>query len=318
MVSAVICGLFVKRPDVVIATSPQFFCGWAGVIVSRFRSIPFILEIRDIWPESIVAVGAMSSGRLLRFLEWLEMKLYGSADRIVTVGDGYKRKLVEKTGTQHDKISIIPNAVDMDMFSPRAANAELREQYGLRDGFVCSYIGTIGMASGLDVVLNAARILRKTGRQDIKFLLVGDGAAKDDLQRAAQRDQLDNIVFTGRQDKKRIPEFLALSDACLVHLKKKETFETVMPSKIYEACAMSKPIILGVKGCAAKLVADAGAGICIEPEDAGQLVDAVLSLAKDEPFRRALGEKGRQMVLRDFDCDQFARTYLSLIRDMCE
>ena len=313
MFSAILSGMFVKKPDVIIATSPQFFCGWAGAIVSKLRGLPFILEVRDIWPESIVAVGAMSNRRLLRLLEWLELWLYAAADHIVTVGEGYKRKLFEKTG-RADGISIIPNGVDLKTFSPREPDAAMKQKLGLQGCFVCSYVGTIGMASGLDVVLEAARILKKSGQQNIKFLLVGDGAVKDDLQAKAASEGLDNVVFIGRQDKARIPDLLALSDACLVHLKKKAIFETVMPSKIYEAAAMSRPIILGVGGHAAKLTRDAGAGICIEPENAAQLIDAVEQLAGDPSACREFGEKGRLMVKQAYDCDRLAREYESAIQ----
>lgn len=312
MFSAVLCALFVKRPDVVIATSPQFFCGWACAIVCKLRRLPFILEIRDIWPESIVAVGAMSEGRMLRFLEWLEIKLHSAADHIVTVGPGYRDRLVEKN-VLPERISIIPNGVDTAMFSPREPTPGLKKEFGVENCFVCSYIGTVGMASGLDVVLRAARIFKEHGRADIRLLVVGDGAVRDDLQAAAEKNGLDNVIFTGRQPKDRIPDFLAMSDVCLVHLRKEKLFESVIPSKIYEAAAMAKPVVLGVKGRAAKLATDAGIGICIEPENAEELANVVEQLAGNVSQCHKMGLAGREMATADYDYDRLARRYMEVI-----
>ena len=165
----------------------------------------------------------------------------------------------------------------------------MREQYGLGNAFVCSYIGTIGAACGLDVVLRAARRLRDEGRDDVIFLLVGDGAARESLESAAREEGLTQVVFTGRQDKCTMPDHLAMSDACLIHLAKKDLFRTVLPSKIFEAAAMERPIVLGVEGYAAEIVDGAGAGICIEPENEQELIEAVVKLAANPEFAKKLG-----------------------------
>src|SRR6185436_461198 len=229
MIAAAIAGLFVRRPDVVIATSPQFFCGWAGVIVSAVRRRPFVLEIRDLWPESIEAVGAMRNRRLLRFLEWLERRMYAAATWIVTVGDGYRAKLVER-GIDPARIDVIPNGVDLSVFLAGADGAAVRTRYGLGERFVCAYLGTIGMGCGLDVVLRTAHLLRARGRDDVRFLLVGDGAVREELEARARAEGLLPLVqFTGRQPKGDMPAFLAATDACLVHLTRTELFKTVLP-----------------------------------------------------------------------------------------
>lgn len=316
MFSASFAGLFVRKPDIVIATSPQFFCGWAGIITSRVRRVPFILEVRDLWPDSIVAVGALRNGLLLRLLKWLEVKMYAAAQEIVTVGKGYEEELIRKE-VQAAKISIIPNGVDREVFYPRHAEKKIREDCGLDREFVCSYVGTIGMASGLEIVLRTAKLLKDRQRHDIKFLLVGAGAVADELQQEARRQNLDNIVFLGRQDRRLIPGIISVSDACLVHLKKARIFETVLPSKIFEASAMAKPIILGVAGHAADLVRRADAGICIEPENAEQLFAAVVKLADDPALCRALGQSGHEYVMRHYDRDVTASDYLNVIISTC-
>jgi len=313
LVSATIAGVCMRRPDVVIATSPQFFCGWAGAIVSWLRGLPFILEIRDIWPASIVTVGAMRNRRLLRLLEWLELRMYAAATHIVTVGEGYRDELRRK-GVPVDKITVISNGVDQELFQPRHPDADLRARWGLDGQFVCAYVGTIGMASGLEVVLRAAGELAARGRTDIHFLIVGDGAVRGELEGEAARRGLHNVTFTGRLDKRLIPPLLASVDVGLVHLKKRDLFTTVMPSKIFEAAAMAKPIILGVEGHAAALVQRAGCGICIEPENAEQLVAAVQRLADTPTLGAALGRAGREYFVRRFDRGALAAEYLELLR----
>lgn len=311
MFSAVFVSLFLKKPNLIIATSPQFFCGWAGVIVSRLRHIPFILEIRDIWPESIVAVGALGNKRLLRILEWLELKMYAAAKHIVTVGKGYKQKLIEK-GVQANDITVITNGFDGEFFHPQQPNENIRRHYNLNHEFICSYIGTIGMACGLDVVLRAAKLLKNKQRNDIKFLLVGSGAIKARLQQQALEEKLDNIVFVDRQDKHLIPGFLSITDACLVHLKKTELFKTVLPSKIFESAAMAKPIILGIEGFAAEFVKQANAGTCIEPENAEQLAQSIENLADNPQLCQSLGQAGREYVMKYHNRDSLANEYLDI------
>jgi len=312
MLTGTILGLFVKRPDVVIATSPQFFCGWAGVFVSKLRRRPFVLEIRDLWPESIQAVGAIQNPFLLRCLEWLELRMYAAADWVVTVGEGYQQKLLER-GVPGERMSIIPNGVDRGSFSERVGPGSVRDEFGLGDRFVCAYVGTLGMGSGLHVVLRAARRLKQAGRDDIRLLLVGDGSIREELEASARAEGLDCLVFSGRLAKRRMPEVLAAVDACLVHLRKTDLFKTVLPSKIFEACAMRRPIVLGVEGCAAELVEGAGAGICIEPENEQELLDAVTRLADDPELRKRLGDAGYDRIALHYDIDALGKTYAELL-----
>ncbi|MCF7959012.1 MAG: glycosyltransferase family 4 protein [Phycisphaerae bacterium] len=312
MFSAVFIGLFVKKPDILIATSPQFFCGWAGTLLSKLRRLPFILEIRDIWPDSIVAVDAITNHRVIHILETLEYLMYKSADKIVTVGAGYKRQLIQK-GVPGEKIDIITNGVDPDIYFPREPDMALKKRYDLENKFICSYIGTIGMASGLHVAVEAAQILKNRNRDDIRLLIVGDGAIRRDLQKQAQMLNLDNIVFTGQQPKKKIPNFLSIADLCLVHLKKASLFKSVLPSKIFETAAMGKPMVIGVQGDAADLVTDAGAGVCIEPENADQLAAALEKLADRPGQLQTMGRAGQNYILNHYNRQTLAADYLQII-----
>ena len=316
MLSAVLASLRLPRPDVILATSPQFFCGWAGVLASRLRRVPLVLEIRDIWPESIQAVGALGNRRLLRLLEWLERKMYLSAHHIVAAGQGYRDNIVGKANVA-SRISVITNGVDLRRFAPRSPDVDFLHARGLTGKFVCSYVGTIGMAHGLGVVVEAAKILAGKGRSDVGFCLVGDGASRRWLEEEAERAGVsDLVVFTGRQPKERIPAILASSDACLIHLKRCKLFGTVIPSKIFETLAMARPIIMGVQGEAQAIVMQAGGGVPMEPDSPQSLVDAVETLADNPTDVARIGQTAHKYVAKHFSRDVLAATYLRVLHDV--
>jgi glycosyltransferase involved in cell wall biosynthesis len=305
LLTAVWCALWLRKVDVVIATSPQFFCGWAGVLCHWLRRWPFVLEIRDIWPESIVAVGAMRRSLAMRILEWLELRMYAAADFIVTVGDGYRGQLLERR-VPAEKIAVIPNGVDLALFPPLPPDRELREQWNGAGRFVCAYIGTVGMAHGLEVVLTAAKSLHDDGRDDIQFWIVGDGAERNRLQKLATDERLDNITLIPKADVGRV---LASCDACLVHLRGTELFGTVIPSKVFETMAMNVPIIMGVRGQAQEIVLRGRGGLPMTPDDANSLLQCLDEVAR-QPQEYSLG---RQYVAEHFHRDELARRMLEIV-----
>ncbi len=301
------------RADVVIATSPQFFAGCAGVPVSRAHGAPLVLEIRDIWPDSITAVGALKEGRVIRALEGFEHALYDAADHIVTVGEGYRQNMIRK-GVPPAKIDVVTNGVDADLFTPRPPDPALRARLGfMADTFVVTFAGTIGMASGLEVALGAARRLKEQGRDEVAFLLVGDGAVRADLETQARARGLDNVVFTGLVPRTELPDYLASSDACLVHFRRQELFSTILPSKFFEDAAMEKPILLGFEGEARALLTEADCGIAFEPGNDAELAGAVLELVGDRAECARLGANGRRYVLEHFDRRTLAHQYLEIL-----
>ena len=318
MISSVLCFLFFcRRPNLIIATSPQFFNGWAGTIASWLKWCPFILEIRDIWPESIVTVGALKKNNLLvRILERLEKWMYRSANHIVTVGNGYRDNILSKVDVA-DRISVVTNGVDLDVFSPQQPSKDFLQKHGLEDRFVCSYVGTIGMAHGLGVVLRASEILKSLGREDVVFCLVGDGAHREKIERDVVESNLGDMVrFTGRLPKSEMPMVLASSDCLLIHLKKTDLFATVIPSKIFEAMAMERPLVMGVQGESADIVEDSGAGIGMESDNEQQLVDAVLKLKDDDDLRNRLCHNGRKFVSKHFTRDSLAKKMLEVMEQV--
>ncbi|MGQ0633603.1 MAG: glycosyltransferase family 4 protein [Planctomycetaceae bacterium] len=316
LVSAVVASLRLPRPDVVVATSPQFFCGWAGVFASRLRRAPFVLEIRDIWPESIGAVGAMRNRAALGLLEWLERRMYLAADHIVAVGNGYRDRILEKASVP-ERVSVVTNGVDLERFVPAAPDPRFLHMWDLEGKFVCSYVGTIGMAHGLGVVVEAAAMLRDQGRDDICFCIVGDGAERQKLKAAVDQAGLSGaVVLTGLLPKDEMPAVLSSSQACLIHLRKCELFGSVIPSKLFETMAMQRPIVMGVEGEAREIVRRAHAGVEMEPESAASLVECVTRLADDRELSSELGRSARQFVARNYSRDVLAQTMLHVLQNV--
>ena len=273
MISAVFFGMFEKRPDIVVGTSPQFFAAVAAWLLSVFKWRPFIFELRDLWPASIVTVGAMKKGLIIRLLEKLELFLYRRAAAIIPVTESFKDDLVSR-GIDSIKIHVVRNGVDLSLYVPRPCSEVLAAELGVEGKFVVAYLGTHGMAHALDNVLNAAELLRDD--ENIVFLLVGHGAQKQNLLSQAAQMNLSNVVFHDVMPKERMPELWSVSDVALVHLKDDPVFATVIPSKIFEAFGMGKPVmIVQPDGEAAELVRSAGAGEWIPPEQPEALADAV-------------------------------------------
>lgn len=310
MCSASVVSLFLPKADVVLSTSPQFFNGLAGYVVSRLRRIPWVLEIRDLWPESIVAVGAIKSPAIIQILEWIERFAYRKADRIVPVTDAFRAYMLNK-GIEDDKIVVVKNGVDLAQYAPCDKVGSLAEQLGVKGKFVVSYFGTHGMAHHLETVLQAAH--RLSHSKHVVFLMVGDGAERQALVRMRHEMGLDNVVMLDQQPKSRMRELWALSDVSLVLLKKSELFKTVIPSKIFESLAMEKPILLGVEGESAELIHAAQAGLCIEPEQPDELAAKVLELSRKPELCQQLGRNGRTYVIKHFDRTALARKLSALI-----
>ncbi len=315
MASAIVVGLLrIRRPDIVVATSPQMLCGLAGFILARVWRRPFVFEVRDLWPESIVAVDAMKDNIVIRDLRRLARHLYDHSDRIVTVGDGYRRQIHARYGVPLEKMSEVPNGIRTDLFEPGPRDNDVRREYGWGDRSVILYLGTHGMAHALHVVLEAAETLRD---EDYLFAFVGEGAEKDRLKRIAADKRLTNVCFIDQQPKDRVPLFYAACDLGLVPLRDTPLFQDVLPSKIFELLAMERPILLSVDGQARQLVETSGGGVFVPPEDADSLAEAIRRLAAKPRELAAMGRSGRDFVLRHYDRAQQAVTYRGLLAEVC-
>jgi glycosyltransferase involved in cell wall biosynthesis len=314
-VSAAMTGMFLRRPDVVIATSPQLLVGLSGWWIARRKRVPFVFEVRDLWPESLAAVGMGSANSSLhRTLGKIAGFLYRHSERIVVVTPAFEAHLVKHWNVPREKISVIENGVETDLFAPQSAT-ELRRELGLDEKFVVSYIGTMGMAHGLETILTAAAQLRDTN-PEIAFLLLGEGADKDRIVELARQRNLNNVRFVDQQPREKIPAYICASDACLVLLKKTDLFKTVIPTKMLEFMSCERPVILGVDGQARSILEEAGGGLVIEPENSAALVNAVRSLADNRQLVHKLGQAGREHMLRKFSRRHTAERYISVLENL--
>ena len=312
MLSAMLVGAIrVRSPNLVIASSPQLLCGLAGYVLAKRFGVPFVLEVRDLWPESILAVEAMKQNYMVRGLKRLALFLYRTAALIVTVGDGYKREIHERYGIPLERMQVVPNGIDVDLFVPGRRENAIRQQYGWGDRFVVLYVGTHGMAHALHVVLDAAEQLRS--HDDILFVFVGEGAEKENLIRLASKKRLSNVQFIDQQPRPRVPLFYAACDVGLVALRDTKLFQSVLPSKIFEYLGMAKPILMSVDGESRRLLEDAGAGWYVPPEDSSALCDAVLEAFRNQDNLGCMGMRGRAYVLQYYDRRVLAAQYLQLL-----
>ncbi len=302
--TAILASSRASRPDVVVATSPQFFAGVAGAIIARLKRRPFVLEVRDLWPKSIAELGQLPPGPILSALEALETWLYRSAAGIVVNTRTFHDHITAR-GVASDSIELVYNGIDPAMFKPRPKNLELLAHHGLADRFTVAYVGTLGLAHGLTLLVDVAE--RLAARNEIQFVLIGDGADREKLEAEVARRGLRNFHMLGLQPRDAMPDWIASIDVLLVMLRDLPVFETVIPSKIFEFLAQERPVILSAKGEIRRMMAEAGGALVIDPEVADQLVAAIdeVIARPDEARRRA--EAGRRFVEAGFLRDDLAR-----------
>jgi glycosyltransferase involved in cell wall biosynthesis len=310
--SAGITGSFLGRPDLIIATSPQLLVGLSGWWVAKIKRVPFVLEVRDLWPESLAAVGAGSANSLLyRALHKVAGFLYRKAQQIVVVTPAFREHLIQRWDVPAEKISVVQNGVETKLFCPRRSDA-IRKDLSIENKFVVSYIGTMGMAHGLETVLDAAQRL-STSAPEVLFMLVGEGAERVRIQAIAEAKKLTNIRFVSQQAREKIPLYISASDVCLVLLKKSEVFDTVIPTKMLEFMSCAKPVILGVGGQARRIMEAARAGLCIKPENPDALCDAIERLRTQDYLRESLGQNGREYILHNLSRERTAAEHLNVL-----
>jgi glycosyltransferase involved in cell wall biosynthesis len=309
--TAALASFRVERPDVVIATSPQFFCGLSGMLISRLKARPFVLEIRDLWPDSIVQLGQMERGPLIRALELLEAVLYRSATAIVVNTRAFIEHIHER-GVPRDRIELIYNGVDPTLFSPRPRDEELLQEHGLDGKYLVSYLGTLGLAHGLTTLVEAADALRD--HDDIEFLLIGDGAARGEVEAEIAKRGLTNVRLLGLVPRSEVPDWIACIDLQLVMLRDLEVFSTVIPSKTFEFLSQERPIIVAApQGEIRQLVDEAKAGFTIDAERSQLLAETILRVKSDPSEAAARARSGREWVISNFVRNDLAMKMLSFV-----
>lgn len=308
-VTSFLAGLF-QQADIIIATSPQFFTALSGRTLSFWKRKPWIMEVRDLWPESIKTVGAMKDNPIIRYFEWEEKKCYRLADKIVVVTDSFKKRLEEKNVIPN-KIEVIKNGVDLTRFSPTAKDEKLLEELNLKGKKIIGYIGTHGMAHKLDFILQCAANME--GKNNYHFLFIGAGAEKKNLLKLKEQLKIMNVTMLDPVSKQEVKRYISILDIALINLRKSELFTTVIPSKIFENAGMEIPILMGVNGEARQIVESYQAGLCFEPEseeDFSQKLHLLLS----DPVLYEQCKAGCRKLAHDFDRKQLAKRMLNIIK----
>jgi glycosyltransferase involved in cell wall biosynthesis len=314
--SAAISGLDLEKPDVVIATSPQLLVALSGWWLAWWKRAPFVFEVRDLWPESLAAVGVGGEGGLLhRALGAIAGFLYRHANHIVVVTPPFKEHLIRHWQVPEAKISIVENGVETDLFRFDPAAIQARTELHLESRFLICYIGTMGMAQGLETLIPAAERLQ-AALPAATFLLIGEGAEKQRIAQLAATRGLTNIQFLDQQPRERIPAYISAADVCLVLLKKKDLFKTVIPTKLLEYMACERPVIVAVDGQARQMVEASGAGVFVEPEDSDALAHAIVILSADPHRRRRMGISGRDYIVRQLSRERTAQNYLTVLDNL--
>jgi len=316
-ISAAVAGLGLAKPDVIIATSPQLLCALAGWWIARWKRVPFVFEVRDLWPESLAAVGAGGEGSLLhRALATIAGFLYKRADRIVVVTPAFKEHLIRNWRVPEEKIAVVENGVETDLFRPDAtASSEVRNRFSLEGRLLICYVGTMGMAHGMGTLIAAAEELQ-TALPDAMFLLIGEGAEKQTIIELAAARRLTNVRILDQQPRERIPAFISASDLCLVLLKRTDLFKTVVPTKLLEYMACARPVIVAVDGQSRQIVEEARAGVFTPPEDSVALAKTIRELAQDSARRNQMGTNGRQFIVEKLSRQQTAWNYISVLEEL--
>ncbi len=307
-ITAFWASLFIKT-DIIIATTPQLFTAVGGYLSAVFKRKPWIMEVRDLWPESIKAVEAMNQSRVLKLLDRLVLFLYKKADRIVVVTDAFKKR-IHACGVPLEKIEVVKNGVHLHKFMHGPKNEKLLHQLHLQDKFTIAYIGTHGMAHKLDFILDCAKEVKNP---KIHFLFIGAGAMKKRLLAQKESLQLTNVTMLDAIPKSEVVKYISISDIALITLRKKETFTKVIPSKIFENAAMLKPILLGVEGEAKELIESYQAGICFEPENKADFLNK-LNLLFEKQDKYPDYQKGCLALAKDFDRKVLALNMLNVIQ----
>lgn len=310
MITSVVAGLRASSVDLVMGTSPPIFQAVSAWVVARLRRRPFVLEVRDLWPEFAINMGVLSNPTLISLSRRLEAFLYAKARLIIVNSPAYRDYLLAK-GILEQKIRLIPNGADPDMFDVEGKGERVRRDLGLNGQFVVSYTGALGMANDIPTILRAADHLRHDSK--IHFLLVGDGKERANLEELAATMRLPNVTFTGSRPKLEMAQILAASDACVATLKDIPMFRTTYPNKVFDYMAASRPTILAIDGVIRDVVEGAKGGIAVHPGDHQALADAVLSLRNNPAAGEQMGKAARAYVVDHFNRHKQATEFVDVI-----
>jgi glycosyltransferase involved in cell wall biosynthesis len=305
----------IKKPDVIITSSPTFFSIFSGYWYSLRKRVPFVLEIRDLWPAAMIELGVMKKGAVTNILEKMELFFYRKSKRLIMVTEAFKDNVVNR-GIDADKVYVVTNGVNQEMFYPKEKNKSLIDNYGLSGKFVVSYAGAHGISQNLATILKAAKALKE--EEDIEFLFIGEGAEKDKLRAAVGEQGITNVRFIDSQPKEMIPDFYSISDVCLIPLKNIQLFKIFIPSKMFEIMACGVPIVASLEGEAADILTESKAALVVHPDNDEEIRQAILKLKNDKELYQQLKANGPIFVGKNYSRKMLAERYLDIISNIKE
>ncbi len=311
MINAAIAGILLARGryDFVYVTSPPLFVGGAGLSIKFICQIPMIFEVRDLWPDLAVQLGELKNPTAIAFAKKLELTCYKHAALIVVVTEGTKQ-ILHRRGIPTEKIIVIPNGANLDTYNFDIAGREkIRRQLNLENKFVAIYAGIHGIAQGLEVIIETAKILEK--QSQIHFLMVGSGPQKAVLQQMVSTYGLRNVTLHNEVSMDEMPNYLSAADIALIPLKDIDLFNTVLPSKMFDAWACQRPIILTINGEARRIMEEAQAGVFVPPEKAESLAERLIDLRNSPKDLNRMGLNGRKYVEDHFSREVLAKKLMN-------
>jgi hypothetical protein len=302
---------FSEKGDVIIATSPQFFTALGGRALSFWKHKPWIMEVRDLWPESIKTVGAMKDNIFIRYFEWQEKRCYKSARKIICLTDSFKQT-ISKKGIDSEKIEVVKNGANLSLFQPQEKDKSILLKHNLENKIILGYIGTHGMAHNLSFILDCAKKI--DDKQKIHFLFIGDGAEKEYLKRKVSNEKITNVTMLESVSKDEIKNYISVLDISIINLKKSELFKTVIPSKIFENAAMEIPILIGVDGEARSIIEKYDAGLFYQPEDQDSFLKELNRILVPDNYKKY--KTGCNKLALAFDRKRLAKKMLDIISEI--
>ncbi|MEW6288154.1 MAG: glycosyltransferase family 4 protein [Chloroflexota bacterium] len=312
MFSSVWTALQVRDVDLVMGTTPPIFQAVSAWFVALLRRKPFLLEVRDLWPEFGVSMGVLKNPLVIALARWLERFLYARATHILVNSPAYREYMLAK-GVPADKVAYIPYGTDVDMFNPQVDGSSLRAELGLQDKFIVLYAGALGQANDIDTLLRAANRLKV--EEKIRFVLFGDGKERPRLEAEAQRMGLSNVIFAGTRPKKEMPRVVAAADVCLAILQDIPMFRTTYPNKVFDYMAAGRATVLVIDGVSRRLIEESGGGVFVQPGDDAMLAEKLLELAQDPQRLRQMGRDAREYLVKHLDRrDKLNETLALLVR----
>lgn len=315
MLSSIWTALRAGPVDLVMGTTPPIFQAVSAWAVAALRRKPFLLEVRDLWPEFAIEVGVLKNPVLIRLSRWLENFLYRRATHILVNSPAYRDYLISK-GIAAARVSLISNGVDPAMFDPSAKGERIREEWNADGQFIVTYAGSLGLANDIPTLLRAAERLR--ARTDIRFVLVGDGKERRNLAEQVRAAGLANVTLLGARQKSEMKDILAASDACVAILQNIPMFATTYPNKVFDYMAAGRPTILAINGVIRQVIEAAEGGVFVPPGNDAALAAAVESLSMDRSKARAMGAAARAHVVKHFNRHDQAPQFVTLVEALAE